>query len=224
MNLVAETLVFLGISHRTSGAIFAPALALTSLLVPAVAPQLTLTVQLLSFRIPGPSAVISADIDKDNNPDLVVTSFTTSSVFILFGARSRVAYSRSRSYLVGTGPSAIVAADITGDGVIDLATSNYSGGTISLLVGNGDGTFQNARNSAVPQPHHLAAADLNGDGALDLVIAGDEGQQVSTLINLGGGVFGPATNMTSGGRPHAVACGDFDVDFARQRQWHLPQR
>ncbi|MEP7273775.1 MAG: VCBS repeat-containing protein, partial [Acidobacteriota bacterium] len=85
-------------------------------------------------------------------------------------------------------------------------------GSIPLLVGNGDGTFQNAKNSPVLQPHHLAVADFNGDSMLDVAIAGDESQRVSILINLGAGNFGPATNMISGGRPHAIACGDFDGD------------
>ncbi|MEP7273776.1 MAG: hypothetical protein ABI882_19915 [Acidobacteriota bacterium] len=76
-----------------------------------VAPEVPLTRQLLSFPIPGPSAVVNADLDKDHNQDLAIVSYTTNSVYILFGARGRVAFSRSKSYAVGQGPSGIVVAD-----------------------------------------------------------------------------------------------------------------
>jgi hypothetical protein len=60
--------------------------------------------------------------------------------------------------------------------VLSQAAAPSSTGTVAILLGNGDGTFQSARQLAIPSsPEFIAAADLDGDHKLDLiaVTAGD---------------------------------------------------
>jgi len=53
-----------------------------------------------------------------------------------------------------------------------------------VLEGNGDGSFQAARNfGADSGPHSVAVGDFNGDGVKDLAVANNDSNNVSVLIN-----------------------------------------
>ena len=55
---------------------------------------------------------------------------------------------------------------------------------VSVLLGNGDGTFQAARNfGAGFDPTSVALGDFNGDGVPDLAVANGGSGNVSILIN-----------------------------------------
>jgi hypothetical protein len=69
------------------------------------------------------------------------------------------------SYSVGTNPADALNADFNNDAKLDLAVVNRGSNSVSVLLGNGDGTFQPALNSATHAgPVTLKAADFNGDG------------------------------------------------------------
>ena len=75
--------------------------------------------------------------------------------------------------------------DFNVDGAADLAVVNYgSAGTVSVLLGNGDGSFQPARNFGTgTYPASVAVGDFNGDGLTDLAVANPRSSNVSVLIN-----------------------------------------
>src|SRR5262249_30398612 len=86
------------------------------------------------------------------------------------------------AYDAGFEPWSVAMGDVNGDGHLDLAVAYrgtapfYSDGGVSVLLGNGDGTFQAARNFPVgSDPRSVAVGDFNGDGHLDLVVANSEG-------------------------------------------------
>ena len=77
---------------------------------------------------------------------------------------------------VGSGPNSVAVGDFNGDGVEDLVTADSdlsdNSVNVSVLLGNGDGTFQNAVNFAAGfGPHAVAVGDFNGDGRQDLATA-----------------------------------------------------
>src|SRR5579863_2067226 len=102
-------------------------------------------------------SVTAADVNGDSKPDLVATNRCTLSscsgdgdVAVLLGNgdgtfRTAVAYSSG-----GQSPSSVTVADVNGDGKPDVqvanncANSTCFNGSVSVLLGNGDGTFQEA--------------------------------------------------------------------------------
>ena len=84
-----------------------------------------------------------------------------------------VEFAPPKTYPVGTSPSVIVVGDFNGDGKPDIAVLNSGSNNVSILLGNGDGTFQPAKNFDVggADPTSMVVADLNRDGRPDLVVA-----------------------------------------------------
>jgi hypothetical protein len=113
----------------------------------------------------------------------------------------------------GTG---LATADFNGDGKLDLVVANQGDGNghgarVGVLLGNGDGTFQDVRNVAVPgMPFDVAAADLNGDGIPDLVTANAITNTVSVLLGHGDGTFGAPVNYPVGVVPAALVVDVFN--------------
>jgi len=133
-----------------------------------------------------------------------------------------IAFKPAVSYPVGTAPMAVAVGDFNGDGKLDLAVANSGNpsagddGGISVLLGNGDGTFQAARDvSAGKNPGSVAADDLNGDGRVDLVITNGDGGvgQVGVLLGNGDGTFQPVVDYAAGNVPISIGIGDFNGDL-----------
>src|SRR5262249_27621203 len=102
---------------------------------------------------------------------------------------------------------------VNGDGLLDLVTANGDGATVSVLLGNGDGSFQNAHNfGAGSNPQYVAVGDLNGDGRLDLAVANGTSDNVSVLLGNGDGSFQNAQNLPAGTFPFPVAVPDVNGD------------
>src|SRR5262249_40609416 len=85
-------------------------------------------------------------------------------------ARTVPSFLPPADYATDASPQAVVVGDFNADGVPDLVTPNFQGGTVSVLLGNGDGSFQGARNSVVNKAFSAAAGDFNGDGLQDLAV------------------------------------------------------
>ncbi|HSQ55465.1 MAG TPA: VCBS repeat-containing protein, partial [Gemmata sp.] len=114
-------------------------------------------------------------------------------------------------YATGSYPYSLVSGDFNNDTVLDLAVANYSGGNVSVLLGNGDGTFQDAVSSTTgTYPLSIAAGDFNNDDILDIATANV--YDVSVLLGNGDGTFGSPTSLGVVGNPTSVAVGDFTGD------------
>jgi hypothetical protein len=179
-------------------------------------------------------AIVSADVNGDGKPDLLVgnacvdSNCAGSSVSVLLGNgdgtfQTAVAYGTG-----GLQTYSIAVADVNGDGKPDLlvanecATNDCSNGSVAVLLGNGDGTFQTAVNysSGAQWSYSIAVADVNGDGNPDLLVANEcltnsncSNGVLSVLLGNGDGTFQTAVTYNSGGYyAYAVAVGDMNGD------------
>jgi len=183
----------------------------------------------------GPSSVKTGDFNRDGKADLVVVDScgtdpncgSASSVSVLLG-KGDGTFQPAVVYNVEFGAEYATLADFNNDGVLDLAVANFCGpnntcvsGSFSVLLGNGDGSFQNAVNYATAsKPLRLTGGDLNGDGKTDLAVI-----YASTLKGAPGGVelflgdgtgkLATGTFYLSGQGPADLADGDFNGDGAQ---------
>src|SRR6266849_2053811 len=112
-------------------------------------------------------------------------------VVVLFGAvlssEACAGFITVPTYDAGVAPTSAVVADFNADRKLDLAVASDASGTqpaVNVLLGNGDGTFEDAQSYAAgANPRSMAVGDFNHDGILDLAVAGGAG--VSVLLGTG---------------------------------------
>lgn len=134
------------------------------------------------------SRIAVADVNGDGKPDLLVTdqcgnkNCIASTVAVLLGKGDGTFQTPMTYNTGGRLVRSIAVADVNGDGKLDLLLGNgctaadcTKDNVVGVLLGNGDGTFQTARNYApgAGNAWSIAVADVNGDGRPDLVVAGN---------------------------------------------------
>ena len=163
---------------------------------------LTLSVQLLSAQtfsevIGTPfegakfSAMAFADIDGDNDPDVLITGENNSDdVFVkLYTNDGGVFTEIMDTPFMGSGAGAIAFADIDGDNDPDVLITgdNESGDAFAKLYINDDGNFTEELDTPIKggEGGTIDFFDIDGDNDLDLLTTG-EGPWTNLYINDGG--------------------------------------
>ncbi len=179
---------------------------------------------------PLPDSIVSADFNGDHVGDVAVVNddpntFCSSScngaVSIMAGT-GKGYLGPPKKYAITLAHGTITAGDINGDGFVDLvvARNAIQGGPPGpdagtpdtvVLLGNGDGTFQPARNhvllgSAIDTSNSAYLIDVNGDKKLDLV--GDWG----VALGNGDGTFQTPIPLPSLGFITQLVVGDLNKD------------
>ncbi len=172
------------------------------------------------------SSVAVGDFNRDGKPDVALASSgvptnNSGAVSILLGNGDGT-FAAAVDYSAGIIPFEIHVGDFNGDGKADLLVANrgsgntytYTNSSVSLLLGNGDGTVQNAIANAVGlNLRFLAVGDLNGDGKLDFVGGRqDGGTDISVFLGNGDGTFQAGTNFPGGSRGGPPVLEDFNGD------------
>jgi Flp pilus assembly secretin CpaC len=152
-----------------------------------------------------PVALASSDFNNDNLPDIAVANQNDNTISILLNQDNGnfVAATNSPFKLASTetGPSAIATANFgntftTSSGVTvlapDLVVANSTSNNVAILLGNGDGTFQEATGSPYAvgkNPSSVLVADFNGDGNPDFAVANKDDNTISIFKGDGKGGF-----------------------------------
>lgn len=176
-----------------------------------------------------PQGIAAGDFNGDGKMDLAVSLQNAQfSLAILLGTGTG-SFGPATYYPNTNGfdcPYAL-ASDINNDGKVDVLIMRgidcfgpepcHGARVVTVMMGNGDGTFQPARDIDVNTfPYSFALGDFNRDGIKDLVVGGPN-TQVSISLGVGDGTFRPPTvmDLIPGGDQFS-ASNDVDVaDFNR---------
>ncbi|MGN6430812.1 MAG: FG-GAP repeat domain-containing protein, partial [Gaiellaceae bacterium] len=144
-----------------------------------------------------PEGVVSADVNGDGRPDLVVPvadstgRITGIEVLLGDGAGGFVPAPGSPVLFLAGDSLAVAAADLNGDGKVDLAVANTALNEVQVLLGDGSGSFAEPVSvESLPDPHAIGVGDVDGNGTPDLAVLGTNG--VSILLGDGTGHFAAA--------------------------------
>jgi hypothetical protein len=200
-----------------------------------------------------PSAVAAGDFNNDGDLDLAVANFLSGSVSVLRGQGNGSFGPTGTISLNGGTAESVAVGDLNADGKLDLVVGSrqYFGGppppgayewivdvttSAKVLLGNGDGSFQVARDFAAnttftrlamggPPSTSVAVGDFNNDGTLDIGVTSQTGVQLyayypppdladhmTVLLGDGEGNFSAAAPATLNGVPGSLATGDFNND------------
>lgn len=167
----------------------------------------------------GVTGAIAADIDSDNDLDLV-TSDQSDNMLSLLQNLGNGTFATRETLTVGSSPDGIVVADFDGDGDQDIANSNFGDASVTVLRNNGDGTFVSAVRFATNEaPSNLVGADLDGDGDIDLAMRHSSvnnstgtvsGTTLSILWNLGNSTFTTPETGQVGNSPSGLVIANLD--------------
>lgn len=164
-----------------------------------------------------PYHVIVADVDDDNDLDVVTANSLSTEVSVLTNSGQGAFVNTQNIQLPGEAIF-VVAGHIdhpSWQGFPDLAVSTALEGQVYWLKNNGSGMFhvESSIDVGFPQAQSLALADLDWDADLDLVVPIAGSDQIAVLLfNDSSNSFEPAQFHPASGGPAGVTIGDIDGD------------
>lgn len=162
-----------------------------------------------------PRAVVVADFNNDQSPDLAVTNNSNSTVGLLLNTGIG-SFAPAVTFLTGgTGVRELAIGDFNSDGLPDLVVANNSSNNVGVLINNGVGSFNSPLtfSSGGIGPVSVTTADFNFDEVDDIVVSNTTDNTITVLINnteIGG--FDPITFSSGGNTPISVVAFDVDGD------------
>ena len=161
----------------------------------------------------GPAAVAVGDFNNDGKVDVVVANSSSNSLSILLGNGDGT-LRPATNIPVGNQPVALVTGRFHGNANLDIIVANagtgQNDGSVSILAGNGNGSFQAARNILTGgSPLSIVAAELNADLFLDLAVVDTSNATALIELGNGNGTFRTFDTIQTQPSPIGITVGDF---------------
>jgi hypothetical protein len=159
-----------------------------------------------------PWVVVTGDINRDGNADIIVSNEGDDAVSVLLGNGDGT-FQTLHTYAAGATPGPMAIGDLNGDGEPDLVVGQEYSDQVFVLLGAGAGTFAAPSSVAAGTGVvSVALADLDHDGKLDLVTANSNSNTASVLLGNGDGTFQTAQSYTIGSNPTSIKVADVNGD------------
>ncbi|MBI3867281.1 MAG: VCBS repeat-containing protein [Verrucomicrobia bacterium] len=166
-----------------------------------------------AYDIGGPSnpqELITADMNSDGKPDLIVP-YRSGSVSVFTNDGSGQMLLMTNFANLSDTPTVAVGR-FNNDNLPDIAVSRYGSGAITLLLGIPGGWAVGPTISGVPGPYQLVAADFNNDGYSDLAVPNFGGGNLVVLLANGDGTFKAPVTYAVTGNVYQVVAGKLNND------------
>jgi streptogramin lyase len=165
-----------------------------------------------------PQYVITCDINKDNQLDIVSVNSKMNSISVIMG-NGNGTFAKQMVYSTGNGsnPYAIASGDFNSDNRLDLVIANEGADSIGIFLGFDYTSFQNQQiYSSINNlfPYGIVISDFNNDNFLDIAATFFGNSSLGILLGYGNGSFSIMTiySTESDSKPTSVAVGDFNSD------------
>lgn len=175
----------------------------------------------------GPVAIVTANLDGDAYPDLVVSNSISNGLTLLRNAGDGTFIATHLNEPIAEKPQGIVAGRFDEDTLDDIVVVSQREQSVQLLVNNGDGTFTQQAEAAVgARPSAIVAGDFDNDSNLDVAVANIGSASISIMFGDGEGKLTRTQNVRVNAPPIALARvdidGDNDLDLIFTRAGDLP--
>jgi hypothetical protein len=133
-----------------------------------------------------PVAVVAADFNNDDDPDLAVAAAGDDTLRVYTGGAGGT-FALAQVLSLPGNPTAVAAGDIEGDGDTDLAvTIAGNPGMVVLYLKNSVNTFQPGGSAFVGNsPSGVAIGELTSEGFADIAVSNATSSTVSIVRNAG---------------------------------------
>lgn len=155
----------------------------------------TLSINPVPIRIPvvGATSLYGLevqDMDGDEKPEIVLTQFQLSNIFILKNqSTTTISFSDPIVQTLSGSFNKLISADFNEDGKMDLAASDFFANNVAIWTNTssrGNISFGSQITMAVgSRPDDLDVGDIDGDQDIDIVVTNRSQTQVNVLLNNG---------------------------------------
>ena len=155
-----------------------------------------------------PRAIALGDFNGDGSLDLIVGDGDGSLTEFLGDGKGQFVPAGEIAHFGSV--VSIAMGDFNRDGHLDLAVSDPRTGSVAVLLGEGNGSLQQAWSFSLPVKgvdFHVAAADFDGDGTVDLAVTNDDDSSYEVMLGNGNGAFtySPALSNVKDPNSHCAA-------------------
>ena len=159
----------------------------------------------------GPSQLLTADLNKDGNDDIVSVNAKDSTLTVLLG-KGDGTFAAASTLPVLAEPTSVALGDVNGDGYPDLVANARGAEAVSIVIAKAPGVFHPARRHRTGKvPLTVILDDFNHDGRPDLAVPLTF-DKMEIHLGRGGGLFTRGTTYSTGSRSFSGVSGDFDRD------------